>query len=116
MQLAGDLDHLPPLVGAAVHRIAQESVTNAVRHASGATRIDVQVYGNHDCVRLTVRDDGDAVSSAGDQSSGYGLVGMRERAALLGETLAPTAQVSAVLAGELRCSSGWKRYSLTKVR
>lgn len=87
VRLDGDLDDLPPLVGAAVYRIAQESITNAVRHARHATRIDVRVTGDRDRVRLTVRDDGDAGTAAGDRSSGYGLVGMTERAALLGGTL-----------------------------
>ena len=63
-ELAGDLDGLRPLVGAAIYRIAQESITNAVRHARHATRIDVRVTGETDCVRLTVRDDGDAPPSA----------------------------------------------------
>ena len=85
VQLAGDLD-VRPLVGAAIYRIAQESITNAVKHARHATCIDVHVAGDRDCVRLTVRDDGDAASSA-DRSSGYGLVGMTERAALLGGSL-----------------------------
>ena len=87
VQLAGDLDALPPLVGAAIYRIAQESVTNAVRHARHATRVEVRVTGHADSVRLTVRDDGEAVSSGAERSSGYGLVGMRERAALLGGRL-----------------------------
>jgi signal transduction histidine kinase len=87
VQLAGDLDGLRPLVGAAIYRIAQESVTNAVRHARHATRIDVRVTGHDDAVRLTVRDDGDAVPSGAGRSPGYGLVGMSERAALLGGTL-----------------------------
>jgi signal transduction histidine kinase len=87
VQLAGDLDGLRPLVGAAIYRIAQESITNAVRHARHATRIDVRVTGDRDCVRLTVCDDGEAGSSAVDRSSGYGLVGMSERAALLGGSL-----------------------------
>lgn len=87
VQLAGDLDDLPPLIDAAIYRIAQESVTNAVRHARHATHIDVRVSGHDDSVRLTVRDDGDAVPSGADRSSGYGLVGMSERAALLGGTL-----------------------------
>jgi signal transduction histidine kinase len=87
VQLAGDLDDLRPLVGAAVYRIAQESITNAVRHARHATRIDVRVTGDRDCVRLTVRDDGDAGTAAADPSSGYGLVGMTERATLLGGSL-----------------------------
>lgn len=87
VQLVGDLDDLPPLVGAAIYRIAQESVTNAVRHSNLATRIDVRVTGHDDCVRLVVRDDGEPVSFPADRSMGYGLVGMCERAALLGGTL-----------------------------
>jgi signal transduction histidine kinase len=106
VQLAGDLDDLRPLVGAAVYRIAQESITNAVRHARHATRIDVRITGDRDCVRVTVRDDGDAGTRAADRSSGYGLVGMTERAALLGGSLeaSPNAErgwtVTAVLPRE----------------
>jgi signal transduction histidine kinase len=102
VRLSGELDGLQPLVGAAIYRIAQGSITNAVRHARHATRIDVHVVGDRDCVRLTVRDDGDAGPPA-DGSSGYGLVGMTERAALLGGTFeaSPNADsgwtVSAVL-------------------
>lgn len=84
--LSGDLDDLGAPVGAAVYRIAQESITNAVRHARRATRVDVSVAGDPDCVRLTVRDDGDA-GSTGRSWTGYGLVGMAERAMLLGGTL-----------------------------
>ncbi|HWM08257.1 MAG TPA: histidine kinase [Solirubrobacteraceae bacterium] len=82
--LAGDLDGLQPMVGAAVYRIAQESITNAVRHARHATRIDVRVTGERDCVRLAVLDDGEPGAA---QPPGYGLAGMTERAALLGGTL-----------------------------
>ncbi len=89
MQLAGDLDGLRPLVGAAIYRIAQESVTNAVKHARHATRIDVRVTGHDDAVRLTVRDDGDGVPSGAGRSPGYGLAGMTERATLHGGTLEP---------------------------
>ncbi len=85
--LTGDLDELSPAVGAAAYRIAQESVTNALRHARNATRIDVQVVGGDHAVLLTVRDDGGPVHAAG-VAPGYGLVGMTERAALLGGTLA----------------------------
>jgi signal transduction histidine kinase len=83
--MSGDLDGLPPPVGTALYRIAQESVTNAMRHARRATRITVAVTGDRDCVRLTVRDDGDPAAAA-RSSDGYGLVGMSERAALLGGT------------------------------
>ena len=86
VDLSGDLDDLRPSVGAAVYRIAQESVTNAVRHARDVTQIRVRVAGEADCVRLTVSDDGQA-GSTGSGPPGYGLVGMTERAALLGGTL-----------------------------
>jgi signal transduction histidine kinase len=84
VELSGDLDGLRPMVGAAIYRIAQESITNAVRHARHATQIAVRVSGEDDCVRLVVRDDGEATAAA---SPGYGLAGMTERAALLGGTL-----------------------------
>jgi signal transduction histidine kinase len=87
VRLTGDLDGLSPVVGAATYRIAQESVTNALRHARNATRIEVQIDGGDHAVRLTVRDDGEPVH-ASSVAAGYGLVGMTERAALLGGTLA----------------------------
>jgi signal transduction histidine kinase len=84
VELAGDLDGLQPMVGAAVYRIAQESITNSVRHARNATRIDVRVTGERDCVRLIVLDDGEPGAAS---PPGYGLAGMTERASLLGGTL-----------------------------
>jgi signal transduction histidine kinase len=87
VRLTGNLDALSPAVGAATYRIAQESVTNALRHARNATRIDVQVVGGDHAVRLTVRDDGEPVH-ASSVALGYGVVGMTERAALFGGTLA----------------------------
>ena len=84
VELSGDLDGLRPMVGAAIYRIAQESITNAVRHARDATLIAVRVSGEDNCVRLVVHDDGEATAGA---SAGYGLAGMTERAALLGGTL-----------------------------
>lgn len=74
---------LPPAVGAAVFRIAQEAVTNARRHARGATRIHVRLRLDAEGVRLDVRDDGEAAASA---APGFGVTGMVERAALLGGT------------------------------
>ncbi len=87
VELSGDLDGLPPSVEAAIYRLAQESITNAIRHARHATRINVCVAGDDDCVRLTVRDDGDPTPFSAGSSAGYGLVGMTERTKLLGGTL-----------------------------
>lgn len=88
VELAGSLDDLRPSVDAAVYRLAQESITNAIRHARNATRIEVEVRGDDDEVRLTVRDDGDGGSFDPRSASGFGLVGMAERTKLLGGTLA----------------------------
>ncbi|MCU1354931.1 MAG: hypothetical protein JWM89_349 [Acidimicrobiales bacterium] len=87
VELSGDLDGLRPSVDAALYRLAQESITNAVRHARHATRIRVSVRGETDCVQLTVGDDGDAGAGGPRSSTGFGLIGMAERAKLLGGTL-----------------------------
>jgi signal transduction histidine kinase len=82
IRLTGELDMVAPAVQTAVYHLARESVTNARRHARGATRIDVLVRGDDDAVRLTVSDDGIAVATA--YAQGFGLVGMAERAGLVG--------------------------------
>ena len=87
VRLSGDLGDLRPSVEAAVYRIAQESITNARRHARHATAIAVSIAGTDGRVYVTVSDDGDSRPGGGGSSSGYGLVGMRERASLLGGTL-----------------------------
>jgi signal transduction histidine kinase len=84
LQLDGELDALPPAVDAAVYRVVQESVTNAMRHAVDATEVVVRVTGEPRRVRVTVHDDGARVGRA---RNGYGLAGLRERAALLGGQL-----------------------------
>ncbi|MFC6085642.1 sensor histidine kinase [Sphaerisporangium aureirubrum] len=83
VETSGDLDDLPPSITAAVFRLAQESVTNARRHARHATRIEVRVTADDTTVRLRVSDDGAGGPAA---PPGYGLIGMRERATLLGGT------------------------------
>ncbi len=82
--IKGEFDDLSPAVGTAIYRLAQESVTNARRHARHATLVTVAVSGDTDLVRLTIDDDGSPVG--GRAPAGYGLVGMRERASLLGGT------------------------------
>ncbi len=86
VHVSGELEDVSPSVGAALYRLAQESVTNAVRHARHATQVIVHVADEGDRVRLTVRDDGDARTTR-YTTSGYGLLGMTERATLLGGVL-----------------------------
>jgi signal transduction histidine kinase len=86
VRTTGDLDGLGAAVESAVYRIAQESVTNALRHSRRAERILVQVAGGPDGVDLSIVDDGEPVAP-GRSHDGFGIVGMTERAALLGGTL-----------------------------
>ncbi len=75
-------------------RIAQEAITNAVRH-SGARSIEVVLAYSRNGVRLSVKDDGSGISGEGDgglPSGHYGLIGMRERATNLGANLQISSQ------------------------
>ncbi len=67
-----------------VYRVAQEAVTNAVRHAHAAS-IGITLRASGDCLTLSVRDDGRGLR-VGSMESG-GIRGMRERASLVGGTL-----------------------------
>ncbi|WP_410872979.1 sensor histidine kinase [Nocardia sp. A7] len=73
-------------VDAAIYRLAQESLTNAVRHARSATRIGIDVRRDGDTVRLRVSDDGKTEPGLVPEP-GFGLLGMAERAQLLGGSL-----------------------------
>lgn len=86
VHVSGPLDGLAPAVDAALYRLAQESVTNAVRHARGATSVVVDVRRAGAQVQLRVHDDGRSVAGpfAGSGGAGFGLRGMAERADLLG--------------------------------
>jgi signal transduction histidine kinase len=84
--VSGDLAALPRAIDAAVFRIAQEAVTNALRHARNATLVDVRVAGDQSTVSLAVRDDGDTGPGDPVPDAGFGLAGMVERALLLGGT------------------------------
>jgi signal transduction histidine kinase len=81
--VAGDDGSIPPPVAAAVFRLAQESVTNALRHARQVSRVDVLVQADEGGVRVGVSNDGDVAASP---TPGFGIIGMMERAALLGGT------------------------------
>lgn len=73
-------------VDAALYRLAQESLTNAVRHARSATRVGIDVRREGDAVRLRVSDDGQTEPGPAPEP-GFGLQGMAERAQLLGGSL-----------------------------
>ncbi|MFD8427036.1 HAMP domain-containing sensor histidine kinase [Streptomyces coelicoflavus] len=74
------LDHETELV---LYRVAQESLTNAARHAD-AERLEVGLARADDAVTLTITDDGRGIEAAHE---GAGIRGMRERALLIGAAL-----------------------------
>ncbi|WP_051172136.1 sensor histidine kinase [Microbacterium indicum] len=87
----GDLSAVPDATSVAAYRIVQEAVSNAIRHAPGA-QIAVSATAGGPLVVEVVN--GPATRARGDSGgAGHGLVGMRERTAILGGSLiaAPTA-------------------------
>ena len=79
----GDRRELSPAIELSAYRIAQEALTNSLKHAPGsAARVQVE-YGP-DAIAIVVTDDGPGME-AGD--GGHGLIGMRERVELFGGTL-----------------------------
>lgn len=73
---------LPSEHETAVYRLVQEALSNVVKHAD-ATRVEVHVARDGDDVRVRIEDDGRGFKRD-VPTQGFGLVGMRERAALLG--------------------------------
>jgi signal transduction histidine kinase len=83
--LANEVAEAPKAVQLAVYRIVQESLTNVVRHAK-ATKATVSVSVDAHHYVVVVDDDGKGLTE--ESTGGRGLLGMRERAELLGGTLA----------------------------
>ncbi|MEA2142709.1 MAG: hypothetical protein QOI64_1139 [Solirubrobacteraceae bacterium] len=80
---------LPPALDRAAYRIAQEALTNALRHAGGARAVVTMSY-EPDRLVLEVVDDGGGHAPSGGASEpggGHGIAGMRERALALGGDL-----------------------------
>ncbi|MGL5810704.1 MAG: sensor histidine kinase [Nocardioides sp.] len=86
VELAGDLAGLRPQIDTAVYRMAQESLTNALRHARNASRVEIRVIEGAGRLRLHVTDDGQ-LDPGRPANHGFGLLGMTERVLLLGGTL-----------------------------
>nr|WP_202517638.1 histidine kinase [Streptomyces sp. SID685] len=84
--VTGEPRPLPAEASQAVRRVAQEALTNVRKHAQGA-KVDLRLdYSDHQ-VTLNVRDSGGRPGDLTSSGGGYGLLGMRERAELLGGSL-----------------------------
>jgi signal transduction histidine kinase len=84
-----DAPSLAPDIEADLLRIAQEAVTNVVKHADAST-LAVRLGWDGECLELRVRDDGRGISAAPSDTaepSGYGMTAMRERVERHGGTL-----------------------------
>ncbi|MEW2521524.1 sensor histidine kinase [Actinacidiphila alni] len=77
------IDCLPAAVDLAAYRIVQEALTNVLRHAAGADEAHVTITSAEGQLTVTVRDNGSGRQSV-TAGGGRGLVGMRERARLVG--------------------------------
>jgi signal transduction histidine kinase len=81
-------DPVPVAAGLALsaYRIVQEAITNAVKHAQGATSVAVELTWTPSCLEIAVTDDGIGDGRSAGATDGFGLTGMRERAAAYGGT------------------------------
>jgi two-component system NarL family sensor kinase len=86
--VATDVGHvtLAPALAGGLYRIAQQAVANAMQHA-GASRIAVRLTHEAGVLSLRIEDDGHGFAPGSVPTDRFGLVGMRERARLLGGTL-----------------------------
>lgn len=89
--LQGDAAAVPAPIANELLRIGEEALANALRHAS-PHHVLTSLQVAHNAVRLVVEDDGVGIDSTNSNESGYGLLGMRERAARLGGTLSIESQ------------------------
>jgi len=83
----GGIPRIADKVATAAYRIAQESLTNVARH-SGASRVDISLRAEKGDLLLSVEDDGKGLAPEQlGESRGLGVIGMRERASLIGGAL-----------------------------
>jgi signal transduction histidine kinase len=82
LEITGEPTNVSTLVDWSAYRIVQEALTNVAKHAAGA-RAKITLAYAPDVVTITVTDDGGAAAGSTNRG-GQGLVGMRERVAVLG--------------------------------
>ncbi len=76
---------LPARVDLSAYRLVQEALTNVLKHAGPGARSEVRISLDNDAISIEITDDGHAATSL--PGSGHGIMGMRERALLLGGSL-----------------------------
>lgn len=81
----GSANAVPPGVELSVYRIVQEALTNVIKHAGSTARAQVEVEYGDSGVELCVTDDGPGPPQS--TTGGHGLIGIRERVAVVGGTV-----------------------------
>ena len=80
-------ERLPGEVETTLYRIVQEALTNVVKHAE-AEHVSILIVRREGTVTAVIEDDGRGFDPAATREAGLGLLGMRERAALVGGRVA----------------------------
>jgi signal transduction histidine kinase len=83
VRVVGEVPPLSPVVDLCAYRIVQEALTNTLKHAEATEAVVCIEYGQ-DELRVEVLDDGRGPDARAEHAVGHGLVGMRERAELVG--------------------------------
>jgi signal transduction histidine kinase len=89
VEISGEPRELPAELKTAIFRVAQEALTNVIKH-SDASNVDVRLCYQSDVISLSVKDDGkgfDTRTSTHPRRPSWGLIGMQERTTLLGGKL-----------------------------
>ena len=86
LTIHGDPVPVPAGLALSAYRIVQEAVTNAVKHAEGAATVTVGLSWTPRRLEIAVTDDGQGNGQSAGILGGFGLAGIRERAALYGGT------------------------------
>ena len=82
-QVEGNRPRVPAALDLSVYRIAQEALTNTLKHAAARSAAVIVRYGD-DAVEIECTDDGSGAAAHSNGATGHGLIGMRERTLILG--------------------------------
>jgi signal transduction histidine kinase len=84
LRVQGSPEEVPPGVELSAYRIVQEALTNVIKHAGPGARAAVDLRYGDEALELSVTDDGLGPVNGGGTRLGHGLVGIRERVAVVG--------------------------------
>jgi len=85
VSVTGSIEQIPPGVDSSAYRIVQEALTNSLKHAGPSARARVEIVCGSAGVNVAISDDGHPADSTSGR--GHGLIGIRERVAVVGGDL-----------------------------